>query len=88
MTDLRLENIKLKERLRKMQSKNIYSSIFKDYEKEITILQKNINRLQKVNKILTVKNVKLKHKLTNEKILFTSSNSVYGDPLHRSKSKR
>ncbi|ETO29484.1 hypothetical protein RFI_07636 [Reticulomyxa filosa] len=64
ISNLRLENCKLAEELRRLKAqKPCYSDIFGEYDKEIVLLHKKIELLQETNQSLTVKNVNLKHKL-------------------------
>jgi len=64
-TNLRLENCKLREEMRKLKSQSKYSSVFDDYDLEIKKLNKLLESMGKDNKMISIKNMQLKHDLNN-----------------------
>ena len=67
-TNLRLANCKLQEEIRKLKSQSKYSSIFDDYDREITTLNKLLTNMSHDNKLLSLKNMQLKQDLGNYKL--------------------
>eukprot|EP01084_Bolivina_argentea_P099269 178442_1 len=75
-TNLRLENCKLKEEIRKLKTQSKYSSIYDDYDREMKTLHKLIESIANENKLLTMKNMELKHELNNNKFNPNVNNNV------------
>merc|ERR1719461_1075550 len=67
-TNLRLDNCKLREEIRKLKSQSKYSSVFDDYDLEMKTLHKLLESMGNDNKLLSIKNIQLKHDLNNIKL--------------------
>ena len=74
-TNLRLENCKLKEEIRKLKSQSKYSSIFEDYDREITTLNKLLQNMSNDNKLLSLKTMQLKQELANHRLSINNTNA-------------
>lgn len=66
--NLRLQNCKLTEEIRKLKTQSKYSSIFEDYDREIETLQKMMDTMAGDHKQVLVKNLQLKHEVANLKL--------------------
>eukprot|EP01083_Nonionella_stella_P154422 497536_1 len=74
--NLRLENCKLKEEMRKLKAQSKYSSVFEDYDREIGTLHKLLQAMADDNKALTIKNLKLLDHVHNYKLNGDKCNQV------------
>ena len=66
--NLRLQNCKLTEEVRKLKTQSKYSSIFADYDREIETLHKMMESIASAHQQCLVKNLQLKHEVTNYKM--------------------
>ena len=66
--NLRLQNCKLTEEIRKLKTQSKYSSIFADYDREMETLHKMMESMANDHRASLVRNLQLKHELTNCKL--------------------
>jgi len=66
--NLRLQNCKLTEEVRKLKAQSKYSSLFADYDREIETLRKMNEAMASDQKLCLAKNLQLKHELNNFKL--------------------
>lgn len=80
-TNLRLENCKLKEEIRKLKSESKYSSIFDDYDREIKTLNKLLQNMSNDNKLLSLKTMQLKQDIAKYRLSSRNNINAKSDEL-------